>query len=139
MSRSIDNTQDVMDSRDVIKRFEEITSEVEALAEEAGQELDDFLKDNESDEAMEYKTLKQVCEDGENSPDWTHGETLISDSYFTDYIEELINDCYEMPKEINSGGWPWRHIKIDFEAAADEAKQDYFEIDFDGIIYWIRA
>jgi hypothetical protein len=139
MSREISNAQDVMDSRDVIERFEEITADVEALAEEAEQELDDFLKDNESDEAMEYKTLKRVCEDGENSPDWVYGETLIRDSYFTDYIEELINDCYEMPKEINSGGWPWRHITIDFEAAADEAKQDYYDIDFDGVTYWVRA
>ena len=53
-------------------------------------------------------------------------------------VEELIDDCYELPKEFKSGEWPWRHMKIDFEAAAEEAKQDYTSVEFFGITYWIR-
>lgn len=73
------------------------------------------------------------------NPDWSYGETLLHEEYFTKYIEDLIDDCYEMPKEMHSGNWPWRHMTMDYEAAADEAKQDYFEVDFDGVTYYIRG
>lgn len=76
---------------------------------------------------------------GESSPDWSYGETLIREDYFTKYIEELIDDCYEIPKEMNSGEWPWRHMTIDYEAAAEEAKQDYMELNYDGVTYFIRG
>lgn len=32
-----------------------------------------------------------------------------------------------------------RHMTLDYEAAAQEAKQDYMELDFDGVAYLIRA
>lgn len=44
-----------------------------------------------------------------------------------------------MPKELNSGDWPWRHVKVDYEAAAEEAKVDYIEFDWDGVTYLIRG
>ena len=44
-----------------------------------------------------------------------------------------------MPKEMNSGQWPFRHITIDYEAAAREAEVDYRIVDFDGVEYLIRA
>lgn len=160
MKTTISNTDNVIDSRDIIARVEELESErqdlVDALEEaeenqnnnaegnidifDARQEALEALTEwDASEEAEELKILQALAEEGENSPDWPHGETLIHDDYFTQYIEELINDCYEMPKEINSGDWPWRHITIDYEAAAEEAKQDYFSLDFYGETYWIRA
>lgn len=90
-------------------------------------------------EGEELKILEGVIEDGESSPDWRYGETLIHDNYFTDYTEELINDCFEMPKEINSGNWPYRHMTIDYESAAKEMKQDYYTIEIRDETYWIRA
>jgi hypothetical protein len=119
----IDNTRDIIDSRDIIERLEDLRDQDEWTIEEK----------------EELRILEIVAADGEDSPDWQYGETLIRESYFTDYIEELINDCYEMPKELNSGEWPWRHMAIDYEAAAAEAKVDYMEIDFDGVTYLIRA
>jgi hypothetical protein len=44
-----------------------------------------------------------------------------------------------MPKEMNSGQWPYRHMTIDYEAAANEAEQDYMTVDFDGVEYLIRC
>ena len=44
-----------------------------------------------------------------------------------------------MPKEMDSGNWPYRHMTMNFEAAAEEAKQDYMEVDFDGNTFLIRA
>lgn len=115
---------DVIDSRDIIERLEEL-SDAEELTE---------------DEAEELEQLKALAEEAEGySSDWLHGETLIKDEYFTDYIEELIKECYSLPKELTSGDWPWRHITIDYEAAAEEAKQDYACVTFGDDEYWIRS
>lgn len=126
MSREITKYDDVIDSREITARIEELEDrkEEEELSPEEEEELEALLK------------LAEQCE---GYGDWDGGEGLIRDSYFTDYIKELIEDCYSLPKEFNSGEWPWRHMKIDYEAAAEEAKQYYMEVDFDGVPYWMRA
>ncbi|MBB6185758.1 hypothetical protein [Rhodanobacter sp. MP7CTX1] len=141
---NLDNSEDVIDSRDVIARIEELEGErdnftlphpdggddVEAPGEWAGLNPDD---------AAELATLTALADAAESASDWVHGESLIRESYFTDYIEELVKDCYETPKGMDSGAWPWRHMTMDWEAAADEAKADYDEVDFDGVTYLIRC
>ena len=167
------NTDNVIDSRDIIERIDELTGDFQALVDDiedaetdedretafadlavwlightnivpdlkTTEEIafDDVSEWAESDDAHELKALLALADDAECSPDWSYGETLIHEDYFTDYIEELINDCYELPKEFNSGDWPWRHMTIDYVAAADEAKQDYMEVNFDGATYYIRG
>lgn len=134
------NTDDVIDSRDVIARIEELESE-----------RDDYEHDDDGNRtgldwsadypegAEELRDLLALAEEAESSPDWQYGETLIAEDHFTTYIEELIDDCYELPKEMKSGEWPWRHMSIDYEAAANEAKADYNEVTFGGRTYLIRA
>ena len=123
---SIDNTEDIIDSRDIIDRIEELTS----LVDETG----------EGEHIAEWKALTALAKQAEpESRDWLHGETLIRRSYFVDYITDLIHDCYEMPKEMHSGAWPYRHMSIDYEEAAKEAEQDYASVDFDGVEYLIRS
>jgi hypothetical protein len=129
----ISNTADVIDSRDVIARIEEIEEMLADL------ESVTLTNDERRDASLELAALKSLASEAESSPDWIYGETLIRESHFTDYIEQLIDDCYEMPKELNSGDWPWRHVTVDYEAAAEEAKADYIECDFDGVTYLIRA
>ena len=83
--------------------------------------------------------LTSIISDGESySDDWNHGSTLIRENYFVEYIEDLINDCYEIPAEFNSGEWPFRHMKMDYEAAAEEAKVDYSTIEIQGETYYVR-
>lgn len=146
---SITNTEDVIDSRDVIARIEHLQGEFDAWAdlavenavvEERGEIPRPTVEDwaDVDEDGGELRALLALAEEASCSPDWIHGETLIRDSYFTEYIEQLIDDCYELPKEFKSGEWPWRHMSIDFEAAADEAKADYSDCDFDGETYWIR-
>lgn len=142
---TISNNDDVIDSRDVIARIEELKDELglsEGDFDEHGVNLrNSFNADPEkADLYAELKALEALAEEAEQySSDWTHGETLIRRSYFVDYISEIISDCYELPKELTSGIWPYRHIKIDYEAAADEAEQDYTSVDFDGVEYLIRS
>ena len=119
-----DGTEDVIDSRDIIERIEELNEKFPL----------------NFDEHAEHAALLKLASEAESSPDWAYGETLIRESYFEDYIEQLIDDCYpEVSKALSSGEWPMRHLKLDIEDAAHEAKQDYFEVEFNGSTYLIRA
>jgi hypothetical protein len=124
------NDQDIIDSRDIIDRIEELKELIE------GEGCEDACTEYKLELAM----LEDLAKQGEaESSDWVHSETLIRRSYFVDYTEELINDCYEMPKQMHSGDWPFRHMTIDYEAAAKELEQDYSSIGFDGVEYLIRS
>lgn len=92
------------------------------------------------DEAEELAELKALEAEASSSPDWRYGEQLIRDSYFEEYAEQLIDDCYpDVAKALGSGDWPMRHLKLDIEDAAEELKQDYFDVTYCGVTYWIRS
>lgn len=133
MSNTITNQDDVIDSREIIERVEELESCLQDHKEDpSGGHIS-------ADDVAELRVLQKLAEEASSSPDWNYGETLIRRSYFVDYIAELIDECYELPKELTSGQWPYRHITIDYKAAAEEAEQDYMSVDFDGVEYLIRA
>ena len=165
MSDTISDFDDVIDSRDVIARIEELEDERQSLVctidsakEDLADATDDtsVLKDDaeeietlkeaisdaenalvawdDSDEAEELKVLKALAEEGEGSPDWSYGETLIRDSYFEEYAQELAEDCGMVQRSL---GWP--NTCIDWKQAAEELQQDYTQIDFGEIAYWIRS
>jgi hypothetical protein len=141
MARTIDNTKDVVDSRDFMEYLESVREDIES---QEGDDSDPAKRGGPDDPVdpdlrAELATLEKVEEEASASADWKYGEALIRDSYFTKYIEELIDDCYPMPKELNSGDWPWRHVTVDYEGAAEEAKSDYAEVDWDGVTYYIRS
>lgn len=166
--QDLDLTADVIDVRDIIARIEELEGARAALADvveeckaandyhnsegerDAPEALDlkEAIKSlNEWDGLDESKELSMLLElmeeikgyggDEQWRGDW-YPVTLIRETYFTDYIQELIHDCYEMPKEMHSGSWPYRHMTIDYEAAADEAKGDYMTVEIDGVDYFFR-
>jgi len=159
MRTEIDNTQDILDSRDIIARIAELESERETLAEavtdakdsleaiagdtsdenqegltEALEDARETLADWDTENGEELKALQSLAEEGEGSPDWQHGESLIRDTYFEDYARQLAEDIGAI-----SGDEKWPLTCLDWEKAADELKQDYFTVDFGGEVYWIRA
>ena len=117
-----------IDGRDIRDRIEELEA-VEAPTEEESAELTDLTAFLTAfpHEAMQYNS------------DADEGETIIAESYFMDYIREIIYDCYALPKELTSGEWPYRHITINYEAAAEEARADYAELTFRGRNFYILA
>jgi hypothetical protein len=136
---TISNTDDIIDSRDVIKRIEELESDRQALVDalEGVQTEEDKLALEEwdnGDEAEELKALKALAEEASGSGDWGYGESLIRDSYFEQYAQELARDIGAIAVDVE---WPLMHI--DWEAAAAALKQDYTSVDFDGVEYWIRS
>lgn len=119
-------------TEDEVRKLQELQEELD----NAQEELEDFDK---SDDKGELEMLKEIVSQGEDSPDWSYGETLIHEDYFIDYAEELVNDCYELPKELIQGTWPWNHMNMNWASAAEELKNDYSTIEVDGETYYIRA
>lgn len=130
MSREISKFEDVIDSRDVIDRIAYLEQEMADISEECSEQGIDCVQDD--DILQEYEALVALAEEGSDSPDWEHGETLIRDSYFREYAEQLADD---MGLQV-SNEWPFRHI--DWDAAARELQADYASVDFDGVMYWIH-
>ena len=146
MSNSIDNTQDLIYFDDVTARIEELDSllydayEGDAasgyedgfeawlhMASDSHDDIDDYHERvEEARELLALRKLAKQCEEYCMS-------TLIRDDYFVDYVKLMIPENYELPI---SDKWPYCHITIDYESAADELKQDYTAFDFDGVTYW---
>jgi len=124
---SISNAEDVIDSRDVIARIEELESELEAEHDDS--EVDDVL-----DMKAELAILKALADEAEGyAGDWRHGEALIRDSYFVEYAQQLAEDIGAIDKAAS-----WPNTCIDWDQAARELQQDYTSVEFDGVTYWIR-
>ena len=59
-------------------------------------------------------------------------ETLVRDSYFAQYVQELCEDCGDVPANL-----PY-YIVIDWAATAENMRIDYTAFEFDGVTYWGR-
>lgn len=157
MANTPDNFDDVIDSRDVIARIEELEGEREALDDAFTTAYEDWqaiprgddgdaeahaaqiraerdLNNWDDEYADELRILKALADEASGyAADWQHGETLIRDSYFKDYAQELAEDIGAID---NNASWPL--TCIDWDQAARELRMDYSAVDFDGITYWIR-
>ena len=149
---SIDNSADIIDSREVIDRIEYLqsfrddaleaasTAAAEAAA-ATGEPFDpeQFAKDwtwtdDNDPDAAEYAALVELQDDAEGyCSDWRHGAALIRRSHFTEYCEQFAEDIGAIDRKA---AWPLTHI--DWESAARELMQDYTEVTFDGIEYLVR-
>jgi len=126
MPDTFSNADDFVDSRDVIQRIDEL----ETMRDDEEQAEGDFTEDD----AEELRILAALAEEAEGYiPDWNYGEQLIRESYFTDYARELADDIGAIDRNAD---WPLSHI--DWDAAAEQLKMDYVEVDFDGVTYLAR-
>lgn len=117
MTTEITNDADIIDSRDIIARIEEL---------EGADERDEA-------EDAELAALKALQDEASGyAEDWLYGAALIRGTYFTDYVMELLSDIGALPRDIP------HYIVIDEEATADNIRQDYTSVDFDGVEYWVR-
>lgn len=110
------NTADIIDSRDIIARIEELSEQEE----------------RDADETAELAALRKVAKQAEPcAPDWVYGESLVRDSYFETYAREYVEECHEVPTR-----WPFSCI--DWEQVAREFQVNYTAVDYDGVTYWVR-
>ena len=120
-SKEITNFDDMIDSRDIIARIDELASDV----------ADDIADDDEKAELVALKALEAEAEP--YAPDWRYGAQLVRYSYFKEHAQELAEDI----GAINSDA-TWPNNCIDWDEAARQLQQDYTEVDFGGVAYWVR-
>lgn len=110
---------DIIDTLDLVE-------ELEALkAEGPGQPIEDIER---------RKAIKDLFDEitgyaGDSPED---GVQLIADSYFTEAMRELLDDCGMVPADLTD------YIVVDWEATADNLRADYTSVEFDGRTYWYR-
>lgn len=122
------NTDDVIDSRHV----EEAIDELEQLKNDA-QETGDWDEFTGEEEDL-LEALIELRKEAEGTPDWIYGVPLIRESYWKDYAQSTAE---EMGLINTDATWP--NSCIDWDKAADELLQDYFEAEFDGVTYYVRS
>ena len=149
---------DMIDVRGIIERVEELREEKQDLIdanEEAQATISDCehgqaahadvaeaertsnaLMDWEKDSAEELETLEELLSDlcGYGGDEQWEGNwypvTLINEDYFEQATDEMVADCYDMPKNLPS----FMTITLDYDAL----KQDYSEVEFCGSTYYYR-
>jgi hypothetical protein len=121
------NSEDVIDVRDIIARVEELQSDFDLDPELLGEE--------EREELIFLSTiLHELCGYGGDEQwrgDW-YPITLIRESHFVDYVQEMLEDCGEIPRDLP------HYIYIDWQATAREVQVDYSEVEVDGVTYFYR-
>ena len=120
----ISNSEDVIDSRDVIETIHHLRDWVAS-------ETDPICLAGYKAELATLEALAEQCEG--YASDWQYGEQLIRRSYWVDYVEQLIKDCGDIPENVPS------YIAIDWEETAERIEVDYMSVDFDGVEYLIRS
>lgn len=112
----INRFEDMLDVRDIIDVVEN-----DELSEEGLVELSDLLAElagNGGDHQWQ----------GVRYP-----VTLILDSYFENYAQQLAEDIGAIPDDAQ-----WPANCIDWERAARELQVDYTSVEYDGITFWYR-
>lgn len=135
----ISKFDDVIDLRDVISRFEELEALRDDLQNDEGTTEPDMNAWQESEEGKEFTALQNLLEecrgcggDEQWRGDW-YPVTLVRDSYFIEYAQELAEECCSVSDNLQ-----WPYTCIDWEKAARELQYDYTGVEFDGITYWTR-
>lgn len=131
MSFNFDQAEDVIDSRDIIARIDEMELE---YGPEDGDSIDTIhLGKMDDDERFEYAALLDLRDAvNEISSEWDDGVTLIHEDYFEAYVEELVTDCGYLSTDLPD------FIKIDWAETADNIRVDYSSVTLNGNDYWVR-
>jgi len=115
----IEAGDDIIDSRDIEARIEEL-------------EVEDELGDDERDELASLLALREEVRGV--TREWKYGVALINDAYFEEYARGFAEDIGAISRKAS-----WPYTCIDWSAAADELRQDYACVTFCGVEYWVRS
>lgn len=121
--------QDVVAKQHMEDRIYELEQERDAFMEETGfDEIEHPAEWEESlavwetnyDEGKELRKLMDIVEE------IGHADYIVAADHWVTYVEELLKDCGDLPSNL-----PW-YIEIDWEATANNIKQDYDTVEIDG-------
>nr|WP_317632986.1 hypothetical protein [uncultured Flavobacterium sp.] len=132
------------DTRNLFEEREDLKATIladfnEMFPEYETDDFDDILFDEEEiqswkeDWVDELEKIEEIDTlEREVGSEFEYGVTLIPLEDFTDYVEEMLVDCGDLPSNIPS------YISIDWEDTADNIKVDYSEVEFQGTDYLFR-
>jgi hypothetical protein len=121
-----------IDTRDLAEELDELEVRqalTEALTDPECPVVEDDTDPLGEEETKRLEALRELRD--EIGSEWSYGETMIPIEDFVEYAKELADDI------ITEVSWPLSHI--DWQAAADELAQDYFEVEWEGTSYYVRA
>lgn len=127
----LNSSDDTIDIRDAIERFEELDDALDIDASEVMPGTSGELQEMREEHSKLKKLLEELEGNGDDEEwrgDW-YPVTLIHESYFEQYMDEMIADCYELP-ELPS----FMTITLNYEAL----KMDYSDVEIDGVTYFYR-
>ena len=128
--------EELKDKYDALARLDAYSPADKDEQESHNEEVDDLKSEIEALEADfdndEQTELTELEAMESEIPEWRHGETLIPEDEFVDYCEELCKDIGDVPREI-----PW-YIEIDWDKTAENIRQDYSEVEYQGTTYLYR-
>jgi len=141
----LDHMDDILQMTDIIEAFEELETERETLSDtleeaetdqekaEAQKELDTW---DASESGVNFKLLTDLMDelngnggDEQFRGDWFPSH-LIRYSYFESYMDEMLEDCGDIPKDLPC----YLSITVDYKALA----MDYSTVEINGIEYMYR-
>lgn len=138
MSREISNSDDLIDVRDVIERFEELEQEMQFSVQgiESEEITSGVTGDDMTDIAEEFSRLQSLLSDLKDKggdEQWKgawYPVSLIRDDYFETAMDELLEDIGDLPKDLPG----YLTITVNY----DMLQMDYSSVEFDGVTYWYR-
>lgn len=119
---SFDFTDNVVDTRDIIERIEEL---------EKWADTGSDLNEEETTELNELRELIDEC--NSYNSDTEYGAALINEDYWVDYVKELCEDCGDVPRDLP------HYIAIDWEQTAENIRADYVSIDVAGQTFYLMS
>ena len=130
------DTRDLIETRDKLKQ-EILDSFLENFPhyEEMTESFEDILFEEEEIESWKQDWQEEInqitCIDeveDEIGSEFDFGVILIPEDDFTDYVEDLLEGCGDISDDF----------EIDWEATAEDVKQDYSELEYEGETYFYR-
>jgi len=125
-----------LDAKENADEIEELENNIEALHSDIESIKDHIriVRDDLSSLQEELEPISEFAKAAESyAADWLNGATLINESYFEKYAEELAYDIGAIDRDAT-----WPGSCIDWEQAADELKIDYRSIEFEGTEFFVR-
>lgn len=137
----------VIDTRDLQDRIEELESKLDdvenlidkleiqlqdATEEESGElndRIDTLYKDDRETILEELHELSGIRVE---IPEWYDGNALIHEDYWVEYVQDLLEDCGDIPSDL-----PW-YIVVDWVSTAENIAVDYSTIEYDGSTCYYR-
>lgn len=164
MTTDISNSDDIIDSRQVSKRIEELQDERICLVDDVTEAQEEY----ENAKVTSERDGSDLLADGELGDNLKSAEDALKEWDDGDEAKELAN--LKALQEQGEGYSDWRHgvtlirddhfekyaeqyaedigaipdnaqwpcTCIDWEKAARELRMDYTAIEFDGVTYWVR-